>query len=110
MIYIHIPFCKSRCLYCDFFSTTSSELKDDFVKALLKETEGRAEELRFARANTIYIGGGTPTTLSAELLDELLDSVFNEFDLSRNKEFTVEAGRPDTITEEKLLLAKKAKE
>ena len=54
MIYIHIPFCKSRCLYCDFFSSTSSEMKNDFVKALLKEIEGRAEELRLARANTIY--------------------------------------------------------
>ena len=55
---------------------------------------------------SVYIGGGTPTTLSAELLDELLDSVFNEFDLSRNKEFTVEAGRPDTITQDKLKVIK----
>ena len=99
MIYIHIPFCKSRCLYCDFFSTTSSELKDDFVKALLKEIEGRAEELRFARANTIYIGGGTPSQLDTKHLTDIFGALQRVAPLQDGAEVTIECN-PDDITPE----------
>ena len=99
MIYIHIPFCKSRCLYCDFFSSTSSEMKNDFVKALLKEIEGRAEELRLARANTIYIGGGTPSQLSAEHLKSIFDALQLVAPLCDGAEVTIECN-PDDITHE----------
>lgn len=99
MIYIHIPFCKSRCLYCDFFSTTSSDLKDDFVKALLKETEGRAEELRFARANTIYIGGGTPSQLDAKHLTDIFGALQRVAPLQEDAEVTIECN-PDDVTPE----------
>ena len=110
-IYIGIPFCPTRCLYCSFVSNSgakSAKLIPEYIECLKKEIKYTSEIIK-GNGNTIesvYIGGGTPTTLSAELLDELLDSVFNEFDLSRNKEFTVEAGRPDTITQDKLKVIK----
>ena len=99
MIYIHIPFCKSRCLYCDFFSTTSLSLREDFVKALLKEIEGRAEELRRARANTIYIGGGTPSQLDVRHLTEIFDALQRVSPLQEGAEVTIECN-PDSITED----------
>lgn len=99
MIYIHIPFCKSRCLYCDFFSSTSSELKDDFVRALLKEIEGRAEELRLARANTIYIGGGTPSQMDTKHLTDIFDAVQRVTPLQSDAEVTIECN-PDDVTPE----------
>lgn len=99
MIYIHIPFCKSRCLYCDFFSTTSLSLREDFVKALLKEIEGRAEELRRARANTIYIGGGTPSQLDVRHLTEIFDALQRVAPLQEGAEVTIECN-PDDVTPE----------
>lgn len=97
MIYIHIPFCKSRCLYCDFFSSTSSALKGDFVEALIGEARGRAEELSHARANTIYIGGGTPSQMPVEDVERVLDAVQEIVPLEERAEVTMECN-PDDIT------------
>lgn len=104
-IYIGIPFCPTRCLYCSFTSNQKdSDEIDNYLKSLYKEIEycGRAMREHSIFAESIYIGGGTPTTLTHNQLDELLIKIKNSFDLTRLKEFTVEAGRPDTITSEKL--------
>lgn len=97
MIYIHIPFCKSRCLYCDFFSSTSSGLKKDFVRALLKEIESREEEIRRARANTIYIGGGTPSQLEVEDIKAIFEALQRVVPIEEDAEVTIECN-PDDVT------------
>ena len=112
-LYISIPFCPSRCSYCSFVSRTTAEsgsLIEPYVQALCREL---AEISALARRNrlrleTIYIGGGTPTTLSAEQLERLTAALADSFDLSALREYTVEAGRPDTITPEKLRVLKNA--
>lgn len=104
-LYIGIPFCPSTCLYCSF---TSYPLKvwakevDHYLDALEKEIEFTAEQFRDRPLNSIYIGGGTPTTLEPYQLRRLIEKVKSSFDLSHCVEFTVEAGRPDSITIEKL--------
>ena len=111
-LYISIPFCPSRCSYCSFVSYTTPRLLsmiDEYIDALisdLKDTAALINELNM-HVTTVYIGGGTPTTLSAKQLTVLLNSVQNYFDLSKVVEYTLEAGRPDTITLEKLQIAKK---
>lgn len=110
-VYIGIPFCPTRCLYCSF---TSNQVKDSemdrYVDALIHEIQQSAECMREQEvyAETIYIGGGTPTTLSEELLKKLLDVVNRELVTDQLREFTVEAGRPDTITEGKLRVIKES--
>lgn len=110
-LYIGIPFCPSRCLYCSFVSTdikNSGKYMDEFCNLLCKEVEKTGEilkELGFL-VQTIYIGGGTPTTLSEENLEKLLKSIEGNIDLSCMEEFTLEAGRPDTITKGKMEIAK----
>ena len=106
-LYVGIPFCPTRCTYCSFVSRTvgrKCELLEPYLEALLKEIEitGRllAESGRFVR--TVYIGGGTPTTLSSSQLARLMDAIRASFDMSRCMEFTVEGGRPDTLDEGKL--------
>ena len=108
-VYIGIPFCPTRCLYCSF---TSNQVKDSemerYVDALIYEIEESAKYMRKHNiyAETIYIGGGTPTTLSEEQLGRLLDVVNKQLLAEKTREFTVEAGRPDTITEGKLRVIK----
>ena len=99
MIYIHIPFCKSRCLYCDFFSTTSLELRSRFVQSLLQEMKGRSGEICCARANTIYIGGGTPSQMSTNDLMALFDALQCISPLEEGAEVTIECN-PDDVTSE----------
>jgi oxygen-independent coproporphyrinogen-3 oxidase len=106
-IYIGIPFCPTRCLYCSFVSNSvasGAKYIPEYLECLKREITYTADIIKQNKniVESVYIGGGTPTTLSAEQLKFLFDGIFTEFDLSRNKEFTVEAGRPDTITEEKL--------
>ncbi len=104
-LYIGIPFCPSVCLYCSFGSHPFDKwghLADTYLSALYRELEYIARAMRDKRLCTIYIGGGTPTTLSAGRLEELLGHIHKFFDLSSVKEFTVEAGRPDTIDAERL--------
>ena len=106
-LYIGIPFCPTRCSYCSFVSRTvgkNTDLLDPYLHALYQEMEHTGKLLANSgkTVRTIYIGGGTPTTLSAEQMAELLDTVKDTFDLSRCMEFTVEGGRPDTLSAEKL--------
>ncbi len=106
-LYIGIPFCPTRCSYCSFVSQSvekSMKLIPPFLEALQLEIRACAHQVRRLglRVVSIYFGGGTPTTLSARQLDALCSSLSEEFDLSGLREYTVEAGRPDTITEDKL--------
>lgn len=111
-LYIGIPFCPTRCLYCSFISNSVKSSKQyigGYIECLKKEIDYTANIIKDNnnRIETVYIGGGTPTTLSAEQLDEIFEKLFSAFDLSEIKEFTVEAGRPDTITRDKLEIIKK---
>lgn len=104
-LYIGIAFCPTTCLYCSFPSFSLEAWKgrvDEYLDALEKEIDFTAVRFAHKKLNTIYIGGGTPTTLSPRQLDRLLRKIKCSFDLSYLVEFTVEAGRPDSITEEKL--------
>lgn len=104
-LYIGIPFCPTSCLYCSFTSYpigAYTKKADDYVTALLKEISYASARFADRKLNSIYIGGGTPTTLEPEQLERLLHAVRDSFDFSHNREFTVEAGRPDSITPEKL--------
>ena len=104
-LYIGIPFCPTTCLYCSFTSYPICSWKkrmSEYLDALEKEMDFTAEIDRDKKLDTIYIGGGTPTTLEAAELDRLLTKVKNTFDFTYVKEFTVEAGRADSITREKL--------
>lgn len=110
-LYVSIPFCPSRCSYCSFVSYTTPRLLsliDDYLEALLAEIDETTEVIKAAglRVNTVYIGGGTPTTLNPEQLRKLLTKINEKIDVSSLIEFTLEAGRPDTITKEKLDVAK----
>lgn len=109
-LYIGIPFCPTRCLYCSFPSYSIQGAKvDNYLEALKKEIRFTGEKMREKgwRPESVYIGGGTPTSLTSEQLSDLLDLVHTSFDLEDCKEFTVEAGRPDTINEEKLIAIRK---
>jgi len=109
-LYIGIPFCPSTCLYCSFTSYSIekfSNLVEDYLDALEKEIEYASTCFPDKPLTTVYFGGGTPTTLAAEQLDRLLGIVKNKFDFTHVKEFCVEAGRPDSITKEKLQVLKK---
>ena len=106
-----IPFCPTRCLYCSFVSTdirVSGKYMDPFVDKLLLEIDKTAEVIdkMGAYVENIYIGGGTPTTLEPHHLKAIFDRLKANFDFSKIKEFTLEAGRPDTITKDKLYEAK----
>lgn len=108
-LYVSIPFCPTRCSYCSFVSQAVStpsarRLVPEYVRLLSKEIEetGRLAKALGLRLESVYFGGGTPTTLSAEQLEALLAAVRKAFDLSHLREYTVEAGRPDTVTPEKL--------
>lgn len=106
-LYVGIPFCPTRCAYCSFVSRTigkRTELLEPYIAALMKEiaATGKLLENSGKHLRTIYIGGGTPTTLSATQMANLLDAIRDNFDLSRCIEFTVEGGRPDTLDFEKL--------
>ena len=110
-IYIGIPFCPSRCLYCSFVSTDvrlSGRYIDEFVELLLKEIEytGKILKRLSLSVQSIYIGGGTPTTLSAYHLGRIFNKIRESIDIKNLSEFTVEAGRPDTVTIEKLVKIK----
>lgn len=106
-LYIGIPFCPTRCLYCSFVTCgtrSAAKLIPEYVKCLKMEIEYTAKIIKknHKRIETVYFGGGTPTTLSAEQLHSIISTIEDSCDLSFLREFTVEAGRPDTITEEKL--------
>lgn len=109
-MYISIPFCPSRCTYCSFVSYTSARLLSlipSYLERLLKDIETNFRIINDLGLNlkTIYIGGGTPTILDAEQLECLLAKISSLTDVSKLEEFTLESGRPDTITAEKLAVA-----
>ena len=111
-LYVSIPFCPTRCLYCSFPSNAlgiQGAKRGQYVDTLLVEARGLAEIIKGQgkEIETLYIGGGTPTALEVGDLYRLIDGLFDIFDFSKIKEFTVEAGRPDTITRDKLLVLKK---
>ncbi len=110
-LYIGIPFCPTRCSYCSFVSRTvgkKTALLEQYLQTLLREIQVTGQLLKEAgrTVRTVYIGGGTPTTLSAEQLKTMLRAVKEHIDLRRCVEFTVEAGRPDTLTPEKFEIIK----
>lgn len=96
-LYIHIPFCRTRCIYCDFYSTVGEELQGRYVDALLREWAMRRDELRGERVETVYIGGGTPSQLPPVLLHRLFDGLCREIDFAACTEVTFEAN-PDDMT------------
>lgn len=113
-LYVGIPFCPSRCSYCSFVMASierAEKLIEPYTKLLCEEIKQTAEIANKLglRLETVYFGGGTPTTLSAEQLDTVLGTVNNSFDMSTCREFTVEAGRPDTIDIAKLFALKENK-
>lgn len=113
-LYVGIPFCPSRCSYCSFVMASierAEKLIEPYTKLLCEEIKRTAEIANKLglRLETVYFGGGTPTTLSAEQLNTVLGTVNNSFDMSTCREFTVEAGRPDTIDIAKLFALKENK-
>lgn len=104
-LYVGIPFCPSICLYCSFSSSPLSLWKDQvdaYLEALCREIDYASDAFAGKELNTVYIGGGTPTTLEPYQMERLLTKLEERFDYSKLLEFTVEAGRPDSITREKL--------
>ncbi|MGL4992983.1 MAG: radical SAM family heme chaperone HemW [Bacteroidales bacterium] len=104
-IYIHIPFCKKRCHYCDFFSTTGQESQADYVESICKEAKLRNKYLLNNRISTIYFGGGTPSQLETSQVRLIIDSIKENFDTSNCQEITFELN-PDDITYEYLISLK----
>ena len=110
-IYVHIPFCRSKCEYCDFYSlggARNKELMDRYLGAVLAHIREAAPSAIGYEVDTVYFGGGTPTSITAEQLKKLTDCVAEHFDLSEVWEYTIEAGRPDTIIREKLQVIRDA--
>ena len=98
-IYIHIPFCKRRCIYCDFFSTTQSEKKSTYIHALCQELDMRKDYLEGEDIETIYLGGGTPSQLTQKELEKIFSSLYNIYKVKEDAEITLEAN-PDDLTPE----------
>lgn len=96
-IYIHIPFCKQACFYCDFHFSTSLKKKDELISCLIKEIEMRKDELQNETVETIYFGGGTPSLLSMKELESLIDAVYKNYQVVENPEITLEAN-PDDLS------------
>ena len=106
-IYLHIPFCRKACHYCDFHFSTSFKLKDDFLGALIKEIEDRKNELGNEAIKTIYFGGGTPSILERSDIERILKTIAINYKLADDLEITLEAN-PDDLTYEKLNCLKSA--
>jgi len=106
-IYIHIPYCHQKCHYCNFYSTASKKTKPLFVSALLKEIKLQKEYLHDEIISTIYFGGGTPSQLNISELKQIIQEIFQHYNISDKVEITLEAN-PDDLTEEKLFELSKA--
>ena len=96
-IYIHIPFCKQACHYCDFHFSTSLKKKDEMIAAIISEMSIRKDELKGEVIQTIYFGGGTPSVLSNEEIQCIIDAVYSNFIVAPNPEITLEAN-PDDLS------------
>ncbi|WP_339885769.1 radical SAM family heme chaperone HemW [Polaribacter vadi] len=107
-IYIHIPFCKQACYYCNFYFSTSLKKKDELLDCLIQEIDLRKSELNNDTIETIYFGGGTPSILSTQEINRLIDAVYSNFNVVENPEITLEAN-PDDLSEEKIIELSKSK-
>ncbi|NRT13240.1 radical SAM family heme chaperone HemW [Flavobacterium sp. 14A] len=107
-IYIHIPFCKQACHYCDFHFSTSMQKKEEMVAALAKEIRLRKSESANEEVETIYFGGGTPSVLSSAEIDFLIQAVYDNYTVVVNPEITLEAN-PDDLSTERILALSKSK-
>lgn len=101
-IYIHIPFCKQACFYCDFHFSTSLKKKDELIACLIKEIEIRKDELQNQIIETIYFGGGTPSLLTTQEIHSIIDAVYANHTVIEKPEITLEAN-PDDLLEEKII-------
>jgi oxygen-independent coproporphyrinogen III oxidase len=101
-IYIHIPFCKQACHYCDFHFSTSMKKKEDMVLALAKEIRMRKNEFKIETIETIYFGGGTPSVLTTAEIQFLIDAVYENYAVSKNPEITLEAN-PDDLSKDRII-------
>ena len=97
-IYIHVPFCYTRCSYCDFYKTTDQQFKDEYIKALCKEIDNNASFLQTEVIQTIYFGGGTPSTLTPEELEVIINKISGYTSIADVKEFTLEVN-PDDVSD-----------
>lgn len=98
-IYLHIPFCKRRCIYCDFYSTTQSDKRQAYVRTLCQELEQRQDYLQGETVETIYLGGGTPSQLEESDFKQIFDTVYRIYPIGESPEITLEAN-PDDLTQE----------
>ena len=105
-LYVHIPFCLKKCAYCDFYSQTDYSLSDDYLSALLREAEIMGERYAERVVDTVYIGGGTPSSLTPDALDRFLKGLRKHFSIEQGVEFTLEAN-PATLDENKLAVLQK---
>ncbi|WP_312337913.1 radical SAM family heme chaperone HemW [Sphingobacterium sp.] len=101
MIYVHIPFCKQACHYCDFHFSTSLQYKSEMINALLQEIELRAPYLEDKKIESIYFGGGTPSLLEGDEIAQIIDTIAKHFDIANNAEITLEAN-PDDLNQAKV--------
>ena len=101
-IYIHIPFCKQACHYCDFHFSTSMKKKDEMVLALAKEIRMRKSEFKNETIETIYFGGGTPSVLTTTEIQLLIDAVYENYSVAENPEITLEAN-PDDLSKDRII-------
>lgn len=97
-IYVHIPFCKSKCSYCNFYSITNHSLIENYVNSLIKEIKSESQSHKHDFFETIYIGGGTPSLLSIEHLTKIVSEVFENYNITKDYEFTIELN-PDDIND-----------
>ncbi|QDO93650.1 radical SAM family heme chaperone HemW [Formosa sediminum] len=107
-IYIHIPFCKQACFYCDFHFSTSLKKKDELIEALIVELDIRKNEFKNSTVATIYFGGGTPSVLTLHEIESILDAVFLHYTVVDDPEITLEAN-PDDLTASKIIELSKSK-
>jgi oxygen-independent coproporphyrinogen III oxidase len=101
-IYIHIPFCEKKCIYCDFFSITDLDYAEPFLKALYKEIDLIADTINFPEVNTVYFGGGTPSLLLPDFISAILEKIYKKFRINQFPEVTIEAN-PNSLKKESLL-------
>ncbi|MFV8364358.1 radical SAM family heme chaperone HemW [Flavobacterium sp. ZT3P35] len=107
-IYIHIPFCKQACHYCDFHFSTSMKKKEEMVMSIAKELRMRKSEFEKEQVETIYFGGGTPSVLTSEEINFLIEEVYKNYSVSENPEITLEAN-PDDLSSERIIALSKSK-
>lgn len=103
-IYLHIPFCKRRCIYCDFYSTTQGEQADRYIRALCEELKQRKDYIRDETVETIYLGGGTPSQLQEHHFEALFDTLYTYYHIEKDAEITIEANPDDLNTSYILML------